>query len=59
MDGPGPFLARLNVALAAFDDDAPEALANRGLVRRARKDLEAGVPRILDSRGTKTPSDKW
>ncbi|HNG96586.1 MAG TPA: SWIM zinc finger domain-containing protein, partial [Acidobacteriota bacterium] len=29
--------------LAAFDDAAFEALANKGLVRRARKDLQSGV----------------
>jgi hypothetical protein len=48
MDGPGPFLASLRAALAAFDDDALAALANRGLVRRARKDLETNTPRVLD-----------
>ena len=49
MDGPGAFLARLHHALAAFDDDALAALANKGLVRRARKDLETSQPKIIES----------
>src|SRR5947209_4532970 len=49
MDGPGTFLARLHHALAAFDDDALAALANKGLVRRARKDLETSQPEIVES----------
>jgi hypothetical protein len=32
----------VRAALAAFDDGALEALANKGLVRRAQKDIEAG-----------------
>lgn len=36
----GPLLTRLGDALAALDDDALAALANKGLLRRARKDLE-------------------
>lgn len=48
MDGPGSFLARLRAALSTFDDDALAALASKGLVRRARKDLETARPEILD-----------
>ena len=40
-------LDRLRTVLTAFDDDALAALANKGLVRRARKDLEAAKPSIL------------
>ncbi|MBI4748572.1 MAG: SWIM zinc finger family protein [Acidobacteria bacterium] len=36
-------LSSLHRQLAAFDDAAFEALANKGLVRRARKDLQSGV----------------
>lgn len=36
-------LDSLVTQLRRFDDDAWAALANRGLLRRARKDLEAGV----------------
>lgn len=36
-------LSILQSHLAAFDDAAFEALANKGLVRRARKDLQSGV----------------
>lgn len=38
---------RLADIYAAFDDDALASLANKGLVRRARKDLEKSVPREL------------
>ena len=31
MDGPGDLVARLRTALAAFDDEALAALANKGL----------------------------
>ena len=51
MDGPGDLVARLRAVLAAFDDDALAALANRGLVRRARKDLESAPPAILGDEG--------
>lgn len=36
-------LSALRAVLAAFDDAALEALASPGLLRRARKDLEAGL----------------
>jgi len=48
MDGPGSLLTRLRLVLAAFDDDALAGLANKGLVRRARKDLETIRPQLLD-----------
>jgi hypothetical protein len=51
MDGPGDLVARLKAALAAFDDEALGALANKGLVRRARKDLESAVPTVLEPDG--------
>jgi hypothetical protein len=51
MDGPGDLVARLRTALAAFDDEALAALANKGLVRRARKDLESAMPKVLAAEG--------
>ncbi|QEH32654.1 hypothetical protein OJF2_11330 [Aquisphaera giovannonii] len=47
MDGADPLVATFRRGLAAFDDDALAALANKGLVRRARKDLETISPRLL------------
>ena len=38
--------------LAHFDDEAFAALANRGLLRRARKDLESAQPSITDESPT-------
>ncbi|HEX7376432.1 MAG TPA: SWIM zinc finger family protein [Pirellulales bacterium] len=46
----GPLLTRLRDALAALDDDALAALANKGLLRRARKDLEQLPAEILPER---------
>ncbi len=43
----GPRLTRLRPALAALDDEALAALANKGLVRRARKDLEQAPGEIV------------
>ena len=40
----------LHLQLARFDDDAFTALANRGLLRRARKDLEKETPEIVEQR---------
>jgi hypothetical protein len=51
VDGQGPDLARLRAALVAFDDEALAALANKGLVRRARKDLESNPPVSLEPSG--------
>lgn len=41
-------LDQLGALLARFDDDAYVALANRGLVRRARKDLEQQAVEIIE-----------
>lgn len=41
-------LDQLGVLLARFDDDSYVALANRGLVRRARKDLEQQSVDIIE-----------
>src|SRR5690349_18962589 len=37
---------KIQAQLARYDDDAFAALANRGLLRRARKDLEKETPRV-------------
>jgi len=39
---------QLSAQLARFDDDAYAALANRGLLRRAQKDLEKGAATIAE-----------
>ena len=41
-------LAALREAVALYDDDALSALANKGLLRRAVKDLESSSPTFLD-----------
>jgi hypothetical protein len=47
MDRSDPQVASFAAAtLAALDDDALAALANKGLVRRARKDLEKAPPTV-------------
>jgi hypothetical protein len=43
----------LHLQLARFDDDAFAALANRGLLRRARKDLEKETPEIVEESPTR------
>ncbi len=43
----------LHLQLARFDDDAFAALANRGLLRRARKDLEKETPEIVEESSTR------
>jgi hypothetical protein len=43
----------LHLLLARFDDDAFAALANRGLLRRARKDLEKETPEIVEESPTR------
>ena len=40
-------VAQLGGVLQAMDDDALAQLANTGLVRRARKDLETAAPRLV------------
>ncbi|HEX9296146.1 MAG TPA: SWIM zinc finger family protein [Polyangiaceae bacterium] len=42
--------ARLQRTFVLLDDDALSALANRGLVRRARKDLESRAPTLVGER---------
>ncbi len=42
-----PYLIRLRGVLKSLDDEALAALANRGLLRRAQKDLEAATPEIV------------
>ena len=46
MAGHHPFLTRVRAIVRALDDDALAALANKGLLRRAQKDLETGKPEI-------------
>jgi len=43
----------LHLQLARFDEDAFAALATRGLLRRARKDLEKETPEILEESSTR------
>lgn len=47
MAGTHPFLTKLRSVLKTLDDDALAALANKGLVRRAQKDLEGARPQIV------------
>ena len=47
MAGTHPFLRRLRSLLKVVDDEALVSLANRGLLRRAQKDLESASPAIL------------
>lgn len=47
MVGTSSFLKRLKQVLHAIDDEALVSLANRGLLRRAQKDLETATPTIL------------
>lgn len=47
MAGTHPFVTQLRTVLETLNDEALASLANRGLVRRAQKDLEAARPGIL------------
>jgi uncharacterized Zn finger protein len=47
MAGTSPLLKRLTDVLHGIDDEALVSLANRGLLRRAQKDLESATPTIL------------
>lgn len=47
MGGEGDLLSRVRRMAALLDDDALAALANRGLVRRARKDAERDPPQVV------------
>jgi hypothetical protein len=49
MAGEDDLLTKLSLLLSAFDDASWEALASKGLLRRARKDIEKGlVMRLLE-----------
>ena len=43
MAGKNNLLNKLAALVAAFDDASWEALASKGLLRRARKDIEKGL----------------
>jgi SWIM zinc finger len=47
MAGTHPFLTKLRGVVKTLDDDALAGLANKGLLRRAQKDLESARPRIV------------
>jgi hypothetical protein len=47
MAGTHPFLRKLRSLLKVLDDEALASLANKGLLRRAQKDLEAASPILL------------
>jgi len=47
MAGTHPFLRRLRGLLKGIDDEALASVANKGLLRRAQKDLESAPPAIL------------
>jgi hypothetical protein len=47
MAGTNPFLRKLRGLLKVVDDEALVALANRGLLRRAQKDLQSVAPVVL------------
>lgn len=47
MDGKGDLLTRIRASLAAYDDDALAAIASRGLLRRAQKDLDTIAPVVV------------
>jgi hypothetical protein len=48
---------RIRAAAALLDDDALAALANRGLVRRARRDLDARPPTLVGEAGGRVELD--
>ena len=51
MDRTDPQVAAFAASLAAIDDDTLAALANKGLVRRARKDIEKTPPAVVAADG--------
>ncbi len=57
MAGKSPELTALARQVAALDDDALAALANKGLVRRAHKDLQKSVPRHTGADGDQLTFD--
>src|ERR1700679_3804054 len=48
MAGESPVLTRVRAALSLLDDEALAALASKGLVRRARHDLQSSPPRLIE-----------
>lgn len=58
MAGAHPFLTTLRGIVKTLDDDTLAALANKGLLRRAQKDLETSKPEILSIEPGKL-SLKW
>ncbi len=57
MAGESPELGVLARQLAVLDDDALAALANKGLVRRAHKDVQRSAPRHIGSEGDQLTFD--
>ena len=53
MAGADPVLIRLRRIVKTLDDEALSALANKGLLRRAQKDLEGARPGIVGTAGGK------
>jgi hypothetical protein len=49
MAGYHPFLTKLRAIVQTLDDEALAALANKGLLRRAQKDLETSPPTIAST----------
>ena len=47
MAGAHPFLRKLRGVLKSVDDEALASFANKGLLRRAQKDLESSPPAIV------------
>ncbi|MFI5458283.1 MAG: hypothetical protein ACHRXM_22865 [Isosphaerales bacterium] len=48
MAGESPLLTRVKAAASLLDDDALAALASKGLVRRARNDLQSNPPKLIE-----------
>lgn len=53
MAGESPVLTRVRAAAKLLDDDALAALANKGLVRRAHKDVQANPPKLNEASADK------
>jgi len=48
MAGESPLLTRVKAAASLLDDEALAALASKGLVRRARNDLQSNPPKLIE-----------
>ena len=48
MAGESPVLTRVRAAVSLLDDEALAALASKGLVRRARNDLQSSPPKLIE-----------